>query len=63
MTINHVFHACSKHIELNYHFVLERVALDLLITQHISIHEQIADIFIKPMSKGTLAYFKDKLCL
>jgi acetylornithine/succinyldiaminopimelate/putrescine aminotransferase len=63
MTINPVFHARSKHIELDYHFVRECVALGLLITQHISTHEQIADIFTKPMSKGALAYFKDKLCL
>jgi hypothetical protein len=63
MTINPVFHARSKHIELDYHFMRERVALGLLITQHISTHEQIADIFTKPMSKGALAYFKDKLCL
>lgn len=63
MTVNPVFHARSKHIELDYHFVRERVALGLLITQHISTHEQIADIFTKPMSKGVLAYFKDKLCL
>ena len=32
MTINPVFHACSKHIELDYHFVCERVALGLLVT-------------------------------
>jgi len=63
MTVNPVFHARSKHIELDYHFVRERVALGFLITQHISTHEQIADIFTKPMSKGALAYFKDKLCL
>jgi hypothetical protein len=63
MTINPVFHARSKHIELDYHFMRERVALGLLITQHISTHEQIVDIFTKPVSKGVLAYFKDKLCL
>ncbi|RVW46099.1 putative mitochondrial protein [Vitis vinifera] len=32
MTINLVFHARSKHIELDYHFVCERVALGLLVT-------------------------------
>ena len=36
MTINLVFHARSKHIELDYHFVSERVALGLLVTQYIS---------------------------
>ena len=63
MTINPVFHARSKHIELDYHFVRERVALGHLITQHISTTEQVADLFTKPMSKATLSHFRTKLCL
>nr|CAN82035.1 hypothetical protein VITISV_023393 [Vitis vinifera] len=41
MIINPVFHARSKHIELDYHFVRERVALGLLVTQHISTEKQV----------------------
>ena len=63
MTINPVFHARSKHIELDYHFVRERVALGLLVTHHIPSTEQVADLFTKPMSKSALAYFRAKLCL
>jgi len=37
-TINLVFQACSKYIELDYDFVRERVALQLFITQHIDLH-------------------------
>ena len=36
MTINHVFHTRSKHIELDYHFVRERVSMGLLVTRHVS---------------------------
>jgi hypothetical protein len=36
MTIDLVFHAHSKHIELDYHFVRERVVIGYLITRHIN---------------------------
>ena len=63
MTINPMFHAHSKHIELDYHFVRERVALRLLVTQHISTEKQVVDLFTKPMSKVALSNFRTKLCL
>ena len=63
MTINPVFHARSKHIELDYHFVREQVALGNLITNHIPAFNQIADLFTKPVSKVGLLRFQSKLCL
>jgi hypothetical protein len=63
MTINPVFHARSKHIELDYHFVRERVSLGLLVTQYIPTNDQVADLFTKPVSKAILRHFQDKLCL
>lgn len=61
MTINLVFHAWSKH-ELDYHFVRERVTLNLLVTRYVSSLFQAADIFTKPMFKAQL-HFRIKLCL
>lgn len=61
MTINPIFHSLSKHIELDYHFVRERVSMGLLITRHVSSTSQIEDVFIKPMCKASLRYFQHKL--
>ncbi|KAJ8759694.1 hypothetical protein K2173_009795 [Erythroxylum novogranatense] len=63
MTINPVFHARSKHIELDYHFVRERVALGLLVTKYIPFTHQVADLFTKSVTKADLSYFYSKLCL
>jgi hypothetical protein len=46
ITINPVFHARSKYVELDYHFVGEQVALGLLTTQDISITDQVLNLFI-----------------
>lgn len=49
LTINPDLHAKSKHIQINYHFVIERMALKLLQTKYIPAKEQIAAIFTKPL--------------
>ncbi|OIW19116.1 hypothetical protein TanjilG_08916 [Lupinus angustifolius] len=63
MTINPVFLARSKHIELDYHFVRELVSLGLLVTQYVSTNDQVANLFTKLMSKASLSYFRNKLCV
>ena len=44
---NPVFHACTKHIKVDYHFVKERVLKHDLHVKFISFHDQLADIFTK----------------
>lgn len=49
LTINLVFHSRTKHIDLDYHFVREKVALGSLVTRFISSTNQVAYIFTKPL--------------
>ncbi|GKD03140.1 integrase [Tanacetum coccineum] len=49
LSANLIIHACTKHVEIDYHFVREKVAQGDLRVQHISTHDQIVDIFTKPL--------------
>ena len=49
MSINQVFHAKTKHIEIDYHFVRKKVALGLLITRYVPSQELSTDLSTKPL--------------
>ena len=51
MTVNRVMHAKTKHVEMDYHFVREKVARGQLVNQFVRSKDQLADIHTKALTK------------
>jgi len=63
MTANPVHHRCTKHIEIDIHFVREKVALGEVQVLHMSSKYQFAIVMTKGLPVQLFEDFRSSLCL
>ncbi|XP_019180201.1 PREDICTED: uncharacterized protein LOC109175392 [Ipomoea nil] len=61
MCANLVFHARTKHVEIDYHFVRDKVSSGEFLVNFVSTKDQLADIFTIPLASTRFASLRDKL--
>ncbi len=58
---NQVYHARTKHIEVHYHFIREKVLAKEIDLIHVSTEDQVVDIFTKALGTDKLKNFQKML--
>ncbi|RVW28261.1 Retrovirus-related Pol polyprotein from transposon RE1 [Vitis vinifera] len=58
---NPVFHERTKHIEVDYHFIREKIASGCVATSFVNSNDQLADIFTKSLKGPRIKYICSKL--
>ena len=56
-----MFHARSKHIDIRYHFVRERVASNEVKLNHCASEDNLADIFTKPLLRPLFEKLRNQI--
>jgi hypothetical protein len=51
LACNPIHHACTKHIDIQHHFIQEHIESSKVDLRYVSTHNQVADILTKPLLK------------
>ena len=60
---NPVFHACTKHIEVHYHYVRERLSAGEISLVYVPTQDNLTDLFTKALSREKFEAFRKALGL
>jgi hypothetical protein len=61
LSTNPVQHQCTKHVEIDLHFVRERVAAGAVRVLHVPTTSQFADIFTKGLPSSVFLEFRSSM--
>jgi hypothetical protein len=61
VTKNTVLHSKTKHVEMRYHFLRDNIEKGKIALIHVPTHDQLADIFTKPLDQATFTRLRGEL--